>query len=328
VDARKISNENGAVAGRSVRYDLRYIRENLKYFIRTLGYDPVLSEEGSVFYDPREHVHDACLTEIPNCQLFILVIGGRHGSAFKGTGRSVTNAEYSEAVRLKIPVFALVEQGVLNDYQLFGANRRNSKIDALKINYPSADNTKIFEFIETVRSNTINNALVPFKDFADIESYLRQQWAGLMFTFLLRQNEEARVADTLAMLTQIGERIEMISRQILGSVGTKVAKLTAALYDKMLQQECIRNMAYMGAQPNPKTVLGSETFDQCFSTAGGRLSVQDKWEGITVGGGGMISQNALERDRKEYINMRSELIKIIQREYSSVEQYLKDAEII
>lgn len=312
----------------STWYDLRYIRENLKYFIRTLGYDPVLSEEGSVYFDPLMHVQDACLTEIPNCQLLILIIGGRHGSTFKGTDKSVTNTEYSEAARLKIPIFALVEQGVLGDYQLFNANRRNNKIDALKIKYPSADNTKIFEFIDSVRGNTINNALVPFKDFADIESYLRQQWAGMMFAFLLKKNEDARVADTLAMLTTISERIEMVSRQILGSVGTKVAKLTAALYDKMLQHECIRNMAYMGAQPNPKTVLGSETFDECFDMAGGVLHIQEKWEGISVGGGGMISKDALENNRKDYMRVRAELIEMVKREYTSVDQYLQDAELI
>ena len=85
----------------STWYDLRYIRENLKYFIRTLGYEPVLSEEGSVFYDPKIHVQDACICEIPNCQLFILIIGGRCGAAFKDTRPSVMSAEYLEAARLK-----------------------------------------------------------------------------------------------------------------------------------------------------------------------------------------------------------------------------------
>jgi hypothetical protein len=43
----------------STWYDLKYIRENLRYFVKTLGYEPVLSEEGSVFYDPSLHTHDA-----------------------------------------------------------------------------------------------------------------------------------------------------------------------------------------------------------------------------------------------------------------------------
>ena len=86
----------------STCYDLKYIRENLKYFIRRLGYEPVLSEEGSVFFDPNLHTHDACIAEVPNCHMFVVIIGGRFGAQFKGETHSITNAEYREAVRLKI----------------------------------------------------------------------------------------------------------------------------------------------------------------------------------------------------------------------------------
>lgn len=92
----------------STCYDLKYIRENLKYFIKRLGYEPVLSEEGSVFFNPCLHTQDACIAEVPNCQIFVLLIGGRFGAKFKAEKHSITNAEYREAVRLKIPIFALV----------------------------------------------------------------------------------------------------------------------------------------------------------------------------------------------------------------------------
>jgi uncharacterized protein DUF4062 len=167
----------------STCYDLRYIRENLKYFIKSLGYDPILSEEGSVFFDPKLHVQDACIAELPNCQMLVLVIGGRFGSPFKETRKSVTNAEYSEAARLKIPIFALVEQGVHSDLSVYASNRSDKRL-VDKMKFPSVDNTAIFAFIEEVRSNAVNNALVPFRDFSDIESYLRQQWTGMMFSFL------------------------------------------------------------------------------------------------------------------------------------------------
>ena len=42
----------------STCYDLKYIRGNLLYLVRSLGYEPVLSEEGDVFYDPGKHTHD------------------------------------------------------------------------------------------------------------------------------------------------------------------------------------------------------------------------------------------------------------------------------
>lgn len=100
----------------STCYDLKYIRENLKYFIRTLGYEPVLSEEGSVYYDPTLDTQDSCLREIPSCQLFVLMIGGRFGGAYKDTEDSITNNEYREAVKSKIPVFALVDNSVLSDF--------------------------------------------------------------------------------------------------------------------------------------------------------------------------------------------------------------------
>ena len=67
----------------STCYDLRYIRENLRFFIPTLGYEPVLSEQGGVFYDPALHVQDACLAVVPTCQLFIRIVGGRFGSQYK-----------------------------------------------------------------------------------------------------------------------------------------------------------------------------------------------------------------------------------------------------
>src|SRR5882724_3059201 len=102
----------------STCYDLRYIRENLKFFTKNLGYEPVLSEEGAVFYNPSLHVQDACLAEVPTCQLFMLIIGGRFGSEFKGSDKSITNHEYLEAVRAKIPIFALVEKAVHDQYYL------------------------------------------------------------------------------------------------------------------------------------------------------------------------------------------------------------------
>ena len=135
----------------STCYDLKYIRDNLRYFITTLGYEPILSEDGAVFFDPSSHTHDSCLTEIPNCQLFVLIIGGRYGGKFQGTDDSITNMEYREAIKHKIPVFTLVESGVLHDHHTYLTNKKNEDIDLTKFNFPSSDSIKIFEFIDEVR---------------------------------------------------------------------------------------------------------------------------------------------------------------------------------
>jgi hypothetical protein len=87
-------------------------------FITSLGFEPVLSERGNVYYNPLMNVQDACLAEVKNCQILLLIIGGKIGSFYKDTKGSITNAEYREAVKSKIPIFALVEQEVFTDYNL------------------------------------------------------------------------------------------------------------------------------------------------------------------------------------------------------------------
>jgi hypothetical protein len=146
----------------------------------------------------------------------------------------------------------------------------------------------------------------------------------MMFSFLLGQNENARVADTLAMLKSVSERVEMLSRQILESVGTKTAKLTALLYDRMLQHECIRDMAYMGGQPTPQTILASSTFDSCFAASGGTLKVEKGGVGYSVGPTGHISPLRVERDREGYKRLREELVSLLNKQGLTAANYLAD----
>jgi len=305
----------------STCYDLKYIRENLKYFIKTLGYEPVLSEEGSVYYDPALDTQDSCLQEIPNCQMFVLIIGGRFGGAYKDTEDSITNNEYREAVKSKIPVFALVDNSVLSDNFVYQKNKANPDIDENKIMYPSADSTKIFGFIEEVRTNSVNNALNPFSDFSDIEAYLRQQWAGMMFSFLTRQNEDRRVADTLSALTQVSDKVEFLSTQILKSIGTEEAKILSEFYDVMVGHECFRDLTYWGLKPTPKDILQNETFKDCALSLGQEPKVEDSDE-IAIGGKGFISRPKFENDSKEYLDLRKEMLNILSKHNISLEDFL------
>jgi hypothetical protein len=305
----------------STCYDLKYIRENLKYFTKTLGYEPVLSEEGSVYFDPVLSTQDSCLREVPSCQIFVLIIGGRFGEPYKDSGASITNAEYREAVKSKIPIFALVDNSVLSDYFVYQKNKNNPEIDKNKIIYPSVDSTRIFDFIEEVRRNTVNNALVPFSDFFDIETYLRQQWAGMLFSFLIRQNEDRRVADTLSALTQISEKIQFLSTQILKSIGTEEAKLMTELYDVMVGSGCLRTLTWFRLKPTPKDILQNETLKDCATTLGKELkSVSDV--DYEMSGDGSIAAYKFESDSKDYLQLREEMLKILSEYGISLEDFL------
>lgn len=308
----------------STCYDLRYIRENLKYFIRTLGYEPILSEDGDVFYNPKSHTHDSCLEEIPNCQIFVLIIGGRYGGKFKDTKQSITNAEYKEAVRLKIPIFTLVEQGVYSDHHVYTKNKKNTSVDYLKIHYPSSDNNMIFEFIDEVRKKTINNAIVPFRNFADIEDYLRKQWAGMLYSFLTKQNEEDRVIDTLSMLGTMNERIELLSKEILNSVGTNDSKITIKLYDEMIANQCIRDLGYWHIKPSPVAIFLNDTIDDMVSYYGKSININGS-DGISITHGRPeLSKLKYEEIVQCYSELKEAMVNVLKENNITVEEYINN----
>ncbi|QWL64038.1 DUF4062 domain-containing protein [Aeromonas jandaei] len=204
----------------STCYDLKHIRESLKYFVRTIGYEPVLSDDGDVFYSPDTHTHESCLKEVETCQIFILIIGGRYGGKYMGRKTSITNNEYKTAVENNIPIFALVEQGVYSEHHVYSTNKKSSSEIANQITYPSVDNIMIFDFVDEVRRNVKNNAIYAFRDFSDIEEYLKKQWAGMMYDFITnrarddRNKVTNRLLDDLNLATKKTEELlKLIARQ-------------------------------------------------------------------------------------------------------------------
>ncbi len=310
----------------STCYDLKYIRENLKYFIRNLGYEPVLSEEGAVFYDPSKHIHDSCVSEVPNCQMFLLIIGGRFGDRYKQTAKSITNTEYEEAVRHKVPVFALVEQAVFAEHDVFITNRHNPNVDETKIVYPAVDSPLIFDFIDEVRKSSFNNAIQPFRDFSDIENYLRQQWAGMMFSFLANRNEQSRVADVMSQILRMNDRIEFLSNQILKSVGTKETNLLADLYDVMLDSVAAKCLMDTGHKPSPLAILQYKTIEDCANGLGKPFLVVEESD-FTTTSLGEINAKHLQRMKKAYKELRDKMENMVQSAGLTVKQLLESQQL-
>ncbi len=314
----------------STCYDLRYIRENLKFFIRTLGYEPILSEEGAIFYDPGLHVQDACLSDVPSCQMFVLIIGGRTGSVFKDSDKSITNAEYMEAAKSKIPIFALVERPVFEQYRLYQSNKSNTAIDIAKINYPNVDSTKIFDFIDQVQAQTTNNALVPFSDFEELQTYLRQQWASLLFRFLLNDSEARRTGELVASLSAATENIEFLTRQVVKSLGDPVARTAVEFYDYLIGFGVIRDLSVWKLNPSPKAILLHESLDDfCNNQIEVDEDEDDDEDGygshsITYGGPPYrLGRGKYKQDKKMYVEIRSELLRRLEEKGISVEQFVQ-----
>ncbi|MBQ4891754.1 DUF4062 domain-containing protein [Shewanella sp. MMG014] len=223
----------------STCYDLAEERSQLERFIISYGFQPILSEYSDVFYDPDEHTHNACVKEVAHCDLFILIISGRFGGKhIDGDGESITQAEYNEARRLKIPIFSFVKNDVLNAQLYFKENvKSEGKEFATRIKYPSIykqdDAVKIFEFIQSVQHARENNAIESYVSFSDIEEHLRKQWAAQFYKFLEDRKSRLDV-----------EHISIILDKLSGS-SNKLESLVESLHDnnqgKDKTQELLHN---------------------------------------------------------------------------------------
>ena len=290
----------------STFYDLRYIRENLSLFIKNMGFEPILSEKGNIFFNPKQDVKDACLAEVGSTQLFVLIIGGRFGSQYKDSKKSITNCEYEEAIKKKIPIFALVERQVLSEFRVYQHHKMNQNLDLSKLSYPSVDSNEIFEFIERVSANPINNALEPFSEYNEIEGYLKLQWAALIFNLLSRQNETANINSNFDTLKLMNERVEFLSKQILKSVGTDVAKVTLKIYDRMLQSKSIRDLAFCKVKVSPKDVLQESNLDNIIKN---KIKVRES-EMWSIGAG-EISRPQYNDDKQDYAKLRKDVLQLL-----------------
>lgn len=211
----------------STCFDLGEIREQLKQFVESFGFEAILSEYGDVFYHPDLHTHEACLQEVSHCQLFILIIGGRFGGEYVyDNSKSITNAEYDAAKTSNIPVFTYVKQSVLNSQYFYKENK--TKTFASDISYPSIDKQEyaldIFNFINTVQKSNVNNAIEGFDTFQNIETHLRKQWAGMFFDFLKTREVKHQIDATnhlLSGLSSSSNKLEKLIKSLYKSVDKK-----------------------------------------------------------------------------------------------------------
>lgn len=268
----------------STCFDLNEIREQLNRFIYSYGFEPILSEYGDVFYHPDLHTHEACVHEVANCQLFILIIGGRFGGEYtRDKSKSITNAEYDAARENKIPVFSYVRKAVLSNQHIYKQNK--SKKFVSEIDYPSIEKQEyaidIFDFIDSVRRSPVNNALEGFDNFLEIENHLRKQWAGMFFDFLKSREVKSQIDATNHLLSSISSSSE------------KLEELVKSFY---------RSMAEESAEESIESVEVLENIKQFFNS----IVLDDTEDWVDIFGGFDIDSvskvNPIGKEWYEYLN--------------------------
>ena len=199
----------------STYYDLRHIRSSMEGFIESMGYEPVLFENGDIPFHHDISLAEACYSEVNNSHMLILIVGGRYGSANEErkkktsesaiekmyeTYNSVTKKEYETARAKDIPIFIFVEKGVKAEYETFKSNRDNKTIK-----YAHVDSVNIFHLLEEILAQKKNNYVREFDKFEDIVQWLKEQWAGIFADLLIKKNDSETLRDMSSQLLELNQ---------------------------------------------------------------------------------------------------------------------------
>lgn len=223
----------------STYYDLKHVRSSLDLFIESLGFEPVLSEKGDIAFTPDTPLDESCYREASSADIFVLIIGGRYGTEASGKQKtpnrtffdryeSITKKEYDSALARDIPVYVLVENNVYSEYQTYLRNK-----DSKDITYAHVDSVNVFRLIEEILSKPRNNPTHTFERFSDIETWLREQWAGLFRELLQRQSQQQQLSALGAQVTEL-RAINETLRKYLEAV---MKGITPADSNRLIQSE-------------------------------------------------------------------------------------------
>jgi len=232
----------------STFYDLKHIRSSLESFITSLGYEAILSEKGSIAYSPSTPLDESCYRDAQTSDVFVLIVGGRYGSEATGENtsskkefferyKSITKKEYESAFEKNIPVYVLIEKLVYGEFETYRNNKDNKTI-----NYVHADSVNVFHFIEDILNKPRNNPVHQFDHEAEIEIWLKSQWAGLFKEMINNQSEMQKISslsDQVKELENINKTLKRYMEEIVENVldNEEHAKEIINEEDKRLEDE-------------------------------------------------------------------------------------------
>jgi len=240
----------------STFYDLQHIRNSLEEFVERLGYEAVLSEKGRIAYDPDIPLDKSCYREASSSDIFVLIIGGRYGSAASGEDttsqpdfyeryQSITRKEYDSACSRDIPIYIFVERQVFSDYETYKKNIGNKSIK-----YAHVDSINIFHLLEEILGKSRNNPIYQFDRHTEIEDWLKEQWAGLFRELINHRSEQKQLAslsERISELSSINSSLQRYMETIVSSVSPdKAEQLISKEKERLDRDKVLREFCNTG----------------------------------------------------------------------------------
>ncbi|PNQ73126.1 hypothetical protein C1T31_09055 [Hanstruepera neustonica] len=212
----------------STYFDLKHVRERLERFIENYYFEPVLFESDNVVFEHNKPLDISCYNEVKLCHMMVLIIGGRYGSIISGDNIeekkeaynkeyiSITRKEFETAQKLNIPVFIFIEKNVYAEFHTYNKNKGFFDNEH-NFKFAHVDDINVFRFISSIKGMAIKT----FEKVEDIEGYLGNQIAGMLYLYLKNLQdlkEDEKLLDSVSELKNISKRMN----EMLVAVGKNV----------------------------------------------------------------------------------------------------------
>ena len=169
----------------STAYDLIDVRAELLHAIPKWDGFQALAHEAPGFPIPFGlHSHDVCLKAVMDCDIFLLIVGGRYGGVYSGNeakykdkGWSITRCEADIAVNANKKFLTFVRENVWNERKSYNTHLKAGKLPE-HFNNSFVDNTDIFDFLNEVNHKIRDNWIHPFDNSVQLKNHLKGRLTG------------------------------------------------------------------------------------------------------------------------------------------------------
>jgi len=160
----------------STSLDMKDLRPEVAKALKDWGFEPIWHESPDFPVKQGLHSHDICLDEVKECDIYLLIIGNRYGGTYAGNKYpkediSITWYETKVAFQEGTRMISFVREEVWNERATYKHNLK----EGLHIRTFHADNHRVFEFIDFIVQQPINNLIDIFKNSVDLKKQIRNK---------------------------------------------------------------------------------------------------------------------------------------------------------
>lgn len=167
--------------------DLKDIRDSLVSFLEEKGFRPLSFKEPSFPIEPGVDRIEACLWALGAADIVLLLVDKCFGSSFRGNKRkSVTNAEYRQAIERGCVIVPCIRRSAWEDYLRIGTEIkklrkkgvRSVKRARQQIILNSIDDWAVFDFITEIVTAESDDWVLPFDGPGDLQLAIEGRLQG------------------------------------------------------------------------------------------------------------------------------------------------------